>query len=251
VIRSHDSPLALSHTSAAVEHGLRMYQPDLRQVHVTSLDGSIARSTPEVVYHTGACDEADLVPVGDRLVIEPVRAGIETASLGRVDQGMVVLDSVIDLKLGTLDDVHQKFLELTGQPYSRKLQVVVRLVRVGAESVAESLSRYLMWTQHLPEPRLQFEVYDEFGNLIGRCDFAWPEYGLLGEFDGKEKYGRLRLEGETVQQAVVREKTREDALREATGWLMIRLIWRELFTPSATATRLRAQLERGARLIAA
>lgn len=251
VLRSHTSPLALSHTSAAVEHGLRLYEPDLRRIHVTSLDGSIARSTPEVVYHTGACTDDDLHAVNGQLAIEPVRAGIEAASLGSVDQGVVVLDSVVDLEMGTLDDVRRKFRELTGQPYSRKLQVVVRLVRKGANSLAETLGRQLMWRHHLPEPVLQFEVYDDRGRLVGRCDFAWPEYGLLGEFDGMQKYGRLRREGETVEQAVVREKTREDALREITGWLMIRIIWPELFTPQVTAARIRAQLQRGSRLIAA
>jgi hypothetical protein len=237
----------LSHTTAAVEHGLRLYQPDLRRVHVTSLDGSIARTTADIVYHTGECADSDLAEVGGHLVIEPVRAAIESASLGRVDQGMVVLDSVIDLDLGTLEDVHEKFRQLTGQPYSRKLQVVVRLVRTGANSVAESLSRYLMWREHLPEPVLQFEVRDEFGNLIGTCDFAWPEHGLLGEFDGLQKYGRLRRPGESIEDAIIREKLREDALREITGWLMIRLIWPELFTPKVTAARIRSQLERGAR----
>jgi hypothetical protein len=251
VLRSHDSNLALSHTSAAVEHGLRLYQPDLRRVHVTSLDGSIARSTPEIVYHTGSCGDDDLDEVNGQLVVEPVRAGIEAASLGGVDQGVVVLDSVIDLGKGTLDDIHRKFRELTGQPYCRKLQVVVRLVRTGSNSVAETLGRQLMWRQHVPEPVLQFEVYDEYGQLVGRCDYAWPEYGLLGEFDGVQKYGRLRREGETMEQAILREKTREDALREITGWLMIRIIWSELFTPAATAARLHRQLQRGARLMAA
>jgi hypothetical protein len=249
VLRSHDSRLALSHTSAAVEHGLRLYRPDLRRIHVTSLDGSIARSTPEITYHTGSCRDDDLRLVNDQLVIEPIRAGIEAASLSGVDEGVVVLDSVIDLKMGTLDDIHRRFRELTGQPYCRKLQVVVRLVREGANSMAESLGRQLMWRQHLPEPVLQFEVYDEHGVLVGRCDWAWPEYGLLGEFDGIQKYTRLRREGESIEETIVREKTREDALRELTGWLMVRIIWRELFTPAVTAARIRAQLQRGARLL--
>ena len=65
-----------------------------------------------------------------------------------------------------------------------------------------------MWTQHLPEPQLQFKVYDEVGNLIGITDFAWPEFGLLGEFDGKIKYGRLLKDGETAER---RRRTREGA----------------------------------------
>ena len=50
--------------------------------------------------------------------------------------------------------------------------------------------------------------------------------------------------GETVNDAVLREKRREDLLREITGWLMIRLIWADLFKPAATAERIRKQLYR-------
>ena len=96
-----------------------------------------------------------------------------------------------------------------------------------------------MWTQHLPEPQLQFKVYDEDGSLVGITDFAWPEFGLLGEFDGKIKYGRLLKEGETASDAVVREKEREDRIREVTRWLMIRYVWRDLYQPEATAARTR------------
>src|SRR4051794_34542546 len=49
VLRSHGSPLALSHTSAAIEHGLRLHRPDLSKVHVLCLDEPLARSTPDII----------------------------------------------------------------------------------------------------------------------------------------------------------------------------------------------------------
>ena len=248
VLRSHATRIALSHTSAAVEHGLRLFQPDLSRIHVTCLDQPIARTTRDVVYHQGACNDGDLTTVGAQLVVVPVRAGLEAASLTHAPGGLVILDSLIDLGLGTLDEIHLGFERRAGWPNSRKLHITVRLTRKGANSVGETLSRHLMWTQHLPEPCLQFEVRDEWGNLIGVTDFAWPEYGLLGEFDGMIKYGRLLKEGETPGQAVEREKKREDALRDETGWLMVRLIWSELFRPGPTAAKIRRQLERGTKL---
>jgi hypothetical protein len=184
VLRSHSSRIALSHTSAAIEHGLRLFKPDLRRIHVTCLGQPIARTTRDIVYHQGSCTDDDLTLVGNQLVVGPVRAGLEAASITHGAGGQVILDSVVSLKLGTLDEICAGFQRFTGWPNSRKLQITVRLVREGANSAGESLSRRLMWTQHLPEPRLQFEVRDEWGNLIGITDFAWPEYGLLGEFDG-------------------------------------------------------------------
>ena len=59
-----------------------------------------------------------------------------------------------------------------------------------------------------------------------RSDFDW-ECRLVGEFDGKVKYGRLRKPGETIEQAVMREKEREDRLR-SIGIMVIRWIWSDL-----------------------
>jgi hypothetical protein len=250
VLRSHDSKIALSHTSAAVEHGLRLFEPDLSRIHVTCLDRRIARTTRDVVYHQGTCPDSNLQYVGSQLTVDPVRAGLEAASLASVAAGMVILDSVIDLNLGSLDEIHRGFEAMGGWPRSRRLQVTARLVRKGSNSVGESLARHLMWSQHLPEPELQFEVRDQWGQIIGITDFAWPAHGLLGEFDGMVKYGRLRKEGETPGEAVEREKKREDRLREETGWYMVRLIWAELFRPGPTAARIRRQLERGKVLVA-
>jgi hypothetical protein len=103
--------------------------------------------------------------------------------------------------------------------------------------VGESFSRLTISQAGLPAPVLQFEVFDENGVLIGRCDFAWPERRTLGEFDGRVKYGRLRRPGETVGQAVHREKLREDALRDQ-GWQLARWTWEDLGRPQVIADRL-------------
>lgn len=245
VLRSHNVPIALSHTSAAVEHGLRLHRPDLSRIHVISRGARLARTTGDVVYHRGAYGDEDYTWVNGHCVVEPVLAGLQAASLTDVAGGMVVLDSVIDLNKGTLEAVHAGQDRISGHPFSRRLQITVRLVRSGSNSVGESLARHLMWSQHLPEPELQFEVRDEWGHIIGVTDFAWPDHGLLGEFDGMTKYGRLRKAGETPGEAVEREKNREDRLREETGWLMIRIIWAQLFSPRSTAARVLRQLERG------
>ena len=245
VLLSHSTPVVLSHTSAAVEHGLRLFQQDLSKVHLLVRDSRLARTTGDVVYHRGTYTDEDIALVGGRPTVEPVLAGLQAASLTGVAGGMVILDSVVDLKKGTLDDVHARYARVAGHPFSRRLQLTVRLVREGAQSVGESLSRHMMWTQHLPEPRLQFEVHDHEGRLIGITDFAWPDFGVLGEFDGLQKYGRLLKEGETPGDVVTNEKIREDKLREATDWLMVRIIWSEIFTPGITGARIRRQLERG------
>ncbi len=103
-----------------------------------------------------------------------------------------------------------------------------------------------MRVQHVPEPQLQFKVYDDHGNLVGITDFAWPEFRLLGEFDGRIKYGRLLKDGEKPGDAVFREKEREDLLREITGFMMIRYIWANLYNPQAMAARTRRKMRMAA-----
>ena len=51
------------------------------------------------------------------------------------------------------------------------------------------------------------------------------------EFDGREKYTRYLRDGETVTDAVLREKRREERVRELTGWICVRIAWAELADP--------------------
>ena len=81
---------------------------------------------------------------------------------------------------------------------------------------------------------------------MGTTDFAWRRHRLLGEFDGRVKYGRLLRPGQTPEEVLWAEKLREDALRRTTGFGMERLVWADLGRPRSTADRLRAMLRRAA-----
>ena len=85
-------------------------------------------------------------------------------------------------------------------------------------------------------------VTDHRTGEILRLDFAWPEHDVWLEFDGKEKYVKYLREGETATDAVLREKRREDRIRELTGWRCIRITWADLFFPDRLAARIRDML---------
>ena len=237
--------VALSHTSAAVDHGLLVHGLDLSRLHVTRLDGAAGRTDAGVVHHEGFCTDDDVMEVDGLLVMKPVRAALEAASLGSSESAVVVLDSALHHG-GGRPELEARYEVLGHWPNMRRLQVPVRMADGRAESVGESLTRHLCWSQGLPSPELQFEVRDADGELVGTTDFAWPDHGLLGEFDGKVKYGRLLRPGESPTDAVFREKVREDRLREALQWGMVRLVWADLHRPAATAARIRRLLRRAA-----
>lgn len=92
-----------------------------------------------------------------------------------------------------------------------------------SESPGESLSRVQIDRAGLSRPRLQHRVVDDEGTMFP--DFCWPEFGVIGEFDGYGKYLRYSADpGESAAIAVMREKRREDRLRRL-GWRVVRWGW--------------------------
>ncbi len=246
VLRSLGPAVALSHVSGAIEHGIDTWGVDLRRVHVTRLDGGAGRSEGDVVHHEGFCLDEDVVEVNGHLVLSPDRCAVEAASRASGDAGLVLLDSLLHKELASHDQLMTRFELMQHWPHTRPLHITVRMADGRAESPGESRGRHFFWSHHLPAPQLQFKVYDERGRLVGTTDWAWPECGLLGEFDGRVKYGRLLAPGQDPGEVVFAEKQREDLLREVTGFAMIRLIWADYERPRLTVSRIDRLLRRAA-----
>lgn len=238
--------VALSHTTSALEHGLRVWGADLSLVHMTRLDGGPGRTEAGVAHHEGLTLSDDLMVIDGRLVMNPARAAIETASLLSTEAGLVVLDSLLHLGKATRDELDASYASMCHWPGLQRTQVAVRMADRGAQSVGESRTRYLCYTRDIPAPELQYDVFDHTGRLIGTTDFAWPEQRLLGEFDGKVKYERFLRTGESPGDAVFREKRREDRICEELGWRMVRLVWADLSNAAETAGRIRRMLRAAA-----
>lgn len=233
--------VVVSHQSACLLHRMALWAADLDLVHVTRTDGGAGRWEGDVRHHEGLLLDQDVRTVGGVAVTHPARAALEAASLMSVEQGLVVVDSGLHQGLFDGADLTAQQLLMQSWPASQHLQLVARLGDGRSESPGESRTRYLCWAHGLPAPELQYEVWSA-GVLVGVCDFAWPAHGLLGEFDGKEKYSKHLRPGESPADAVFREKKREDALRHATGWRVVRLTWHDLMHPDRTVAMLRAAL---------
>lgn len=242
VMLSHGAPVALSHVSGAAMHGMRLWGTALDRVHVTRLGATACRKHHDVAYHDGPSatwfKEIDGSPV-----LSPAACAIGAASMSSVEAGVVVVDSAYHLGLCDQDDLRSALSGMERWPGTARLQITLRLASPGAESVGESRSRFMFWSHGIPRPQLQYVVRDG-SEVIGIVDFAWPAHRLLGEFDGRIKYGRLLKPGEAPGDAVYREKVREDRIREVTGWRMIRFGWADLERPSRTAARVRDALGR-------
>jgi hypothetical protein len=116
-----------------------------------------------------------------------------------------------------------------------------------SESPGESMSRAVFAENGISPPKPQFRVYDSAGRFVGRCDFGWRDQRVLGEFDGKKKYGELVLQrGQSPEDALFEEKRREDRLRDL-GWQVVRWVWADLFAPADLLERLNRAFARGRR----
>lgn len=103
-------------------------------------------------------------------------------------------------------------------------------------SAGESLSRVTMHVAGAPVPELQHHFRDAAGSMF--ADFWWPEFNVVGEFDGLGKYLRPEWAHLGTAEAVIREKEREDRIR-ALGPSVTRWGWAEARSPTLLADKLR------------
>jgi len=190
--------------------------------------------------------EADeIVELDDLPVTSLARTAVDCARMYPYDKAVAIGDAA--LRAGLPPKELAKSLERarcrTGMPQARR---VAAFIGGRAESVGESKSRIVISGLGLAAPELQFEVFDASGRRIARTDFGWEAQRTVGEFDGKVKYGRLRRPGEEPEDAVFREKLREDLIRDL-GWEVVRWTWSDLQQPQALADRLRRAFARGLR----
>jgi hypothetical protein len=246
VLQQYDDRVAASHQSACLLQGGPNWGLDLSTVHVTNLYGIGERTEASVTHHRGAAYVNDVTRRDGHWQTSPLRTALDTARLTGRDAAVCVLDWYLHEGLVSVADLDSASLQRTDWSGSLSLLTKVRLSDSRSESVGESRTRLVCVDHRLPLPELQYEVFLPGGRLAGRTDFAWPEYGLLGEFDGMAKYHRLRRQGESIEDVVMREKAREDELRELTGWRMIRITWLDLARPALLAERIRRALLRRA-----
>ncbi|HWN32987.1 MAG TPA: hypothetical protein VNP03_09585 [Pseudonocardia sp.] len=256
----------VSHASAAVLHGLPTWRTPLDRVHVTKNRSSGGRRSPRVHLHVAALPPGEIVELAGVRVTSLLRTLADVARSVPFEQGVVVLDAALAGGLvdpAELPDALHRMRRRRGVSLARR---VAAFADGRSESVGESRSRVAITRAGLPPPTPQWEVRDAAGRLVGRVDFGWPEQGVVGEFDGRIKYGRIeygranygranygranydradydRGDGGSTgaerdpAEAVYREKRREDELR-AQRLTVVRWGWADLERFEAVAARL-------------
>ncbi len=239
-VRQASTIVALSHFSSANEWGTPLWEVDLSEVHLTRMDGKTGRREAGIRQHRGRVLDGDLEIRNGLKVISPTRAALEMTTIADVEHSLVEIDDLLHRGLTNMERLTSRYSLMNHWPDTLRTDLILRLVDGRSESVGETRTRYLCWAQGLPAPIPNYPIRDRHGRVIARVDLAWPELGLFLEFDGKVKYQRLLKEGESVTDAVLREKKREELICELTGWRCIRIVWADLYRPADTAARIRS-----------
>jgi hypothetical protein len=232
---------AVSHVSAVVLHDLPTWGMALDRVHATRARRSGGRRGRTVHLHTAPLAPDEIALVDGITVTAPARTVVDVARTAPFEQAVVVADRALATGLVTPSRLAAQVVTAAGWPGAPAARRVVAFADGRSESVGESRSRTAIAAAGLPDPVLQWQVTTTGGRLLGRTDFGWPARSVIGEFDGRAKYGRLLRPGQDAGDAVFAEKRREDALR-AAGLRVIRWTWADLDDFGRVAALLRAAL---------
>jgi hypothetical protein len=113
----------------------------------------------------------------------PVRTSVDLIRRGSLDDGVVLLDRLVDARFVELAAVRDAAAALPRCRGSAQARTVAEWADGLAESPPESRLRLLLRRAGLPPPVAQFRVFGADG-FIARVDFAYPELRLAIEYDG-------------------------------------------------------------------
>ena len=236
-------PAVVSHQSAAVLHGLPLWDVPLDRVHVTRRPRAWNDTSAVLCCHVARLRDDEVMVVDGIEVTDPVRTALDLARSLPHEAAVVAIDAALHIGALSHEVLRRRLFDIAGTPGSRSAARAVSAADGRSESVGESRSRVILHRWKLPPSALQFEIRSAGGISLGRSDFAWEDWRLLGEFDGRIKYGRLLRPGQEAGDVVFEEKRREDAIREE-DWGMVRWTWSDLNRPDRLAARVRRARDR-------
>jgi hypothetical protein len=142
----------LSHTSAALVHGVDVWDLDLGSVHLTRQDQKGGRREAGVVQHRGVLAPEDLTTVNARSVTSPVRTALDVTTITDVQRGLVVVASFLHKGLATKEELEWRARDLTHVPGSLTTDLVLRLADRRLDGPGEARTYYGFWLEGLRPP---------------------------------------------------------------------------------------------------
>lgn len=241
-LRAASADAVLSHQSAAVIHGLDLWNTPLAVAHLTRNRPTGGRRTRHRHVHTAALHLDETAEVAGLRMTTLARTVVDLARTLPFEQAVVAGDHALHSTTLTSEELSTAADRLAPHAGRRRVHRVLAQLDGRAESVGESRSRVLLIRAQFALPDCQPDLFAPDGTHVGRVDFLFEEHGVVGEFDGDVKYTKHVPTGMTAADVVVAEKKREDRIRGA-GWQVARWTWDDLENPRTVIDRLTEQFD--------
>lgn len=245
----YDEGLVVSHASAAAVHGWPVPWGGFERATFTDgrASGKNQRS-PHRLVRSACLPPQDVRPWQGLLVTSPPRTAADVMRHLAPSESVAMVDAALRLghtTLPAIDEVLRRQAGWTHVPRARQSRSWLDPRR---DTYLESSSFALLAGYGIRPPLSQVHVYDAAGHFVGIVDGLWLPEGVVGECDGRTKYDLDvvgRPDPAEVRRQLLREKTREDALRN-TGLGLVRWGTYEVrHRLDDLATTVRAALARG------
>ncbi|MFT4185942.1 MAG: RAP domain-containing protein [Micrococcaceae bacterium] len=213
-----DKNMILSHASAARFHNLGVLQQE-NLVYFRSPNNQQTHS--KLLKYYRYQDQANIVITEIGLVTTIVQTVVDCAREMNFIEALVIADSARN-KGCMVKDIYTILENSKFKRGRRKVEAVLEHSSSKSDSVAETIARFNLYIIGMPSPELQKELFYE-GHRY-RVDIAYPEYSLIVEVDGKQKYFELT---DDIKETLYHEKLRQDII-ERNGWKIVRLTWSDI-----------------------
>lgn len=233
----------VSHISAAALHRLPLVGVDLGVVHLTRPGRGGARASSSRQLHAGDLPVEHRTAVDAVAVTTVARTIVDLSRTVATRSVVVAADAALNREAVAWSEVLAAVEQARWHPGVGRAWRTLAHVDSRSESPGETLTRMVLADQGIGGLDLQVVVRDERRRFVGRTDLGVLGDGVLIEFDGKIKYGKLLEPGQTIEDVILAEKKRERGLIEL-GWIVIRVDWEDLRHPQQLARRVRAAYHR-------
>lgn len=186
------------------------------RVMLAEVDGLPLTSPAYTFASLGSLPLHSLVALGDYFVRQ-YRVGV-----GRPDAGMVPLASISQLS---------DAVGLGRWHGSARLRLALDLVREDAWSPRESQLRVILVQAGLPEPELNVDLYDDYGDFLGCVDMAYLEHKVVVEYQGEQHSATYARDIERIERM------------RACGWVVLQVTKELLALPNELVARVAGELK--------
>lgn len=242
-------------TSAAALHGLPLARIAPQRAHVAGphTNGRVHAQAPFVARHEITIAESDVVEVDGIRCTSMASTIADLLRTTRAEAGISAADAA--MRRVAWNDDERSYDEGAGEAFrdevavhlparSRGVVQARRLLALAdgrADGPGESISRLCLLELGFTRLRLQVPVRGPQSHDY-HVDFGLDEVDVWGEFDGKGKYTdpAMRRPGESIEDVVLREKSRENWIVGVTGRRLVRWEWEHIANADTLRRRLAA-----------